>query len=391
MSQMDPKHIDDRFQCMVHQLRKDTDWVNLRRSIVRAPQILKQKLNAAGELLQPDPEFDAFNAKFSTVELRVKSLEIELNKYVVLTKLLAQHSTGLAESFGKVFDPHSTPEGSALSGEKFEMCMALSQKDNEISDKIHPNCELILNNVKEPVSRLVTICKNIKRNVDEREFTLLDVNKYLAHLRTLNLKDKVTLSLKQEQNLVRYQKNLELCQIKYDAVNNQFKSELPVFFGLVDRLVRPLHIVFYYLQLTIHYQLLSLNEITSVNFKLRSKEVDMDLANFAEHITQQFHRNHDSTAVKIKRLSISKGPLERKFGVDCSFQEDLEDDHQSSIRTAFLLCTLKYSYVAEQDGDLSFEKGDMIKILDQRFSDDWWKGELGGCVGIFPKNYVVVL
>ena len=39
-------------------------------------------------------------------------------------------------------------------------------------------------------------------------------------------------------------------------------------------------------------------------------------------------------------------------------------------------------------GELAFEKGDIIKVVDRSFKD-WWRGQLKGKTGIFPVNYVV--
>lgn len=46
-----------------------------------------------------------------------------------------------------------------------------------------------------------------------------------------------------------------------------------------------------------------------------------------------------------------------------------------------------YTFDADQPGDLGFEKGDTINILEKSESvDDWWTGELGGRSGIFPVS-----
>ena len=39
-------------------------------------------------------------------------------------------------------------------------------------------------------------------------------------------------------------------------------------------------------------------------------------------------------------------------------------------------------------GELAFEKGDIIKVVDRGYKD-WWRGQLKGRTGIFPVNYVV--
>ncbi|KAG8959514.1 ESCRT-0 subunit protein hse1 [Tulasnella sp. 419] len=41
-------------------------------------------------------------------------------------------------------------------------------------------------------------------------------------------------------------------------------------------------------------------------------------------------------------------------------------------------------------GELAFEKGDIIKVVDRAY-DNWWRGQLKGKTGIFPVNYVEVL
>ncbi|XP_036419289.1 intersectin-1 isoform X1 [Colossoma macropomum] len=46
-----------------------------------------------------------------------------------------------------------------------------------------------------------------------------------------------------------------------------------------------------------------------------------------------------------------------------------------------------YDYVAQNDDELPFGKGQIINVL-SREDPDWWKGELNGSVGLFPSNYV---
>lgn len=46
-----------------------------------------------------------------------------------------------------------------------------------------------------------------------------------------------------------------------------------------------------------------------------------------------------------------------------------------------------YDYIAQNDDELPFGKGQIINVL-SREDPDWWKGELNGSVGLFPSNYV---
>ncbi|CAN9500203.1 unnamed protein product [Ophioblennius macclurei] len=46
-----------------------------------------------------------------------------------------------------------------------------------------------------------------------------------------------------------------------------------------------------------------------------------------------------------------------------------------------------YDYVAQNDDELAFQKGQVIIVLNKD-DCDWWKGELNGREGLFPSNYV---
>ncbi|KAJ3758579.1 BAR-domain-containing protein [Lentinula raphanica] len=48
-----------------------------------------------------------------------------------------------------------------------------------------------------------------------------------------------------------------------------------------------------------------------------------------------------------------------------------------------------YDFAAQAEGDLSFNAGDRIEIVEKTASaEDWWTGRLNGVQGVFPGNYV---
>uniref|UniRef100_A0A8C2WYQ8 Intersectin-1 n=1 Tax=Cyclopterus lumpus TaxID=8103 RepID=A0A8C2WYQ8_CYCLU len=57
--------------------------------------------------------------------------------------------------------------------------------------------------------------------------------------------------------------------------------------------------------------------------------------------------------------------------------------------TDFAVCQVigMYDYVAQNDDELAFLKGQVITVVNKD-DCDWWKGELGGREGLFPSNYV---
>jgi len=48
-----------------------------------------------------------------------------------------------------------------------------------------------------------------------------------------------------------------------------------------------------------------------------------------------------------------------------------------------------YDFAAENPDELTFQTGAVITVLEEL--GEWWKGEYGGQVGIFPANYVEVM
>lgn len=392
---------------MVHELRNDTDWVNFKRSLVRAPQIIRQKLSSGGEQLPPDETFDLLHSKFMVVEQLVKTLDTEVSKYTVLTKLFLLHSVGIAKGFSAVFEPSlsisplTASSADARLHKCFDLTVVMDERLRLINERVEPILDLILNNARESVSKLLVICRGIKHSIRERDFIILDVNRYMGHVSLLDSKKQEKLSLKQEQNLVRYQKNLELSNIKYERINSLLKLELPKFFELVSAFIRPFHLTLYFLQLNIYYELLGLNETAHERLKLKTKECQMTPNDFAIHLIEDYTKAIGNTELKIDQLMITKSVLERQtLQLNGTFKSllvndttDVESraDTQASIRTPLNYCTLKFNYTAQQDGDLSFVKDERILILDQTFNNDWWKGKTSnGAIDLFPRNYVDV-
>ncbi|TEB36861.1 hypothetical protein FA13DRAFT_1622987 [Coprinellus micaceus] len=46
-----------------------------------------------------------------------------------------------------------------------------------------------------------------------------------------------------------------------------------------------------------------------------------------------------------------------------------------------------HTFEPSEPGELAFNKGDIIKVVDRGYKD-WWRGQLKGRTGIFPVNYV---
>ena len=47
-----------------------------------------------------------------------------------------------------------------------------------------------------------------------------------------------------------------------------------------------------------------------------------------------------------------------------------------------------YDFEPQEEGELAFRRGDVIRVVNSAY-EGWWKGELDGRVGIFPLTYIV--
>eukprot|EP01087_Luapelamoeba_hula_P015900 TRINITY_DN4818_c0_g1_i1.p1 TRINITY_DN4818_c0_g1~~TRINITY_DN4818_c0_g1_i1.p1 ORF type:complete len:466 (+),score=83.33 TRINITY_DN4818_c0_g1_i1:12-1409(+) len=61
---------------------------------------------------------------------------------------------------------------------------------------------------------------------------------------------------------------------------------------------------------------------------------------------------------------------------------------ESSGQDTSIKCLALYTYEGENEGDLHFNEGDIITILDQSDPAGWWEGQLGSTTGFFPSNFV---
>ncbi|KAG9473651.1 hypothetical protein GDO78_004120 [Eleutherodactylus coqui] len=48
----------------------------------------------------------------------------------------------------------------------------------------------------------------------------------------------------------------------------------------------------------------------------------------------------------------------------------------------------KYDFKATADDELSFKRGDVLKVLNEECDQNWYKAELNGKDGFIPKNYI---
>ncbi|WWC91043.1 uncharacterized protein L201_005983 [Kwoniella dendrophila CBS 6074] len=68
------------------------------------------------------------------------------------------------------------------------------------------------------------------------------------------------------------------------------------------------------------------------------------------------------------------------------YEPEPEPEQPLDINTATRVRAL-YTFTSAEVGELNFERGDFIKVLDRGFKE-WWRGACNGKIGIFPVTYV---
>lgn len=67
--------------------------------------------------------------------------------------------------------------------------------------------------------------------------------------------------------------------------------------------------------------------------------------------------------------------------------------HEVSLvddKSQIIYVKILYNFVKRKEGELTINKGDIVKVTDHH-KPGWWKGELNGIVGKFPSNYCKII
>ncbi|KAL6932886.1 related to SH3 domain-containing protein PJ696.02 [Hanseniaspora guilliermondii] len=92
-----------------------------------------------------------------------------------------------------------------------------------------------------------------------------------------------------------------------------------------------------------------------------------------------------------KNIKRSEKPDISTYNSKSRWEDDIYDS-KLSRRHQLPQARALYTFEGEEEGDLGFNKGDIINIIKKSEStNDWWTGEMNGAEGIFPANYVEMI
>lgn len=267
------------------------------KSVIRAPQALKQKFNL-GEQTK-DPVFIDAERRFQELETETKKLHDESRKYFEAVNGMLSHQIEFSQAIAEIYKPISgrmpDPDSIVSEGnpEGIRACEEYEAIVKELQVTLEPELEMIDTRIVKPAEELLTIIKQIRKAVLKREHKQLDYDRHRATLK--KLQDKKDKSMKDEKAMYKAENEVETSTQEFNYFNDLLKDELPKLFYLEREFIRPLFQSFYYMQLNVFY---TLHE--------RMQGCDIGYFNLTLGIEEAFEAKRGEVKEAAEALSITK-------------------------------------------------------------------------------------
>lgn len=399
-------HISDD---AIKNAKSHIDW----NSIKYAPQKLKQKAKLESRTI--DEEFEDLESNLYSTEQSLKYLlkYVESYKDQIFSNLtIARSISNTAEN---LFDPYltlpqrvknelsesfkatsgsnpnfkndislTTAEKGAFTEEYkiWENLKIYDQTTNEILPAIEIELNLLKEVVEKRVSEVLALVSVIKTHIKKRSHALLDYDKvYNSHDALMMKMKQGDLSVKEAQHFYSLDRKLDDTKKDYDIMNDTLKKELPYFFILVESFISPLQKMIYYVQLMASYQF----NINLASLKEYYDFTDESIVspNFRQNLIEGYLVKNKPASECIEQMFITN--FRKQFFDNLTKSETKSFPSSITIKSSEF-CVAEFHFKGEQEGDLPLKAGNVIKIIE--CSNEWWKGECNGKVGIFPGSYV---
>ncbi|WEJ94457.1 BAR adaptor protein Hob1 [Yamadazyma tenuis] len=229
----------------------------LKKTIVRAPQNFRQKLNM-GEITH-DPVYADAERRFKELELETKKLSDESKRYFNAVNGMLDYQVDFSKAIeeiykpisGKLSDPNAAqpednPEGIKASESYREVVL-------ELKETLKPDLQLIETRIVAPAQELLKVIQCIRKMATKRDHKQVDLDRRNRTYK--KYQDKKERTAKDEEKMYNAEAEIQIAQQEYDYYNDMLKTELPILFQMQSDFIRPLFVSFYYMQLNIFYTL----------------------------------------------------------------------------------------------------------------------------------------
>ncbi|OBA19217.1 BAR-domain-containing protein [Metschnikowia bicuspidata var. bicuspidata NRRL YB-4993] len=229
----------------------------LKKTLVRAPQSLRQKMNM-GEITQ-DPVYMDAERRFKELEIETKKLSDESKRYFTAVNGMLDFQIDFSKAIeeiykpisGRLSDPNATvpednPEGIKAAEQYREVV-------KELKETLKPDLELIDKRIVQPAQELLKVINAIRKMATKRDHKQVDLDRHKRSYKKYEEKKERT--AKDEEKMYNAEAEVTIAQEEYDYYNEMLKQELPILFQMQRELIKPLFESFYYMQLNIFYTL----------------------------------------------------------------------------------------------------------------------------------------
>lgn len=358
----------------------------------RAPQVVRQQLNIATRTV--DEEFEKFctwfdNANTNCLDILdlLSSYEYEAHEIVETSRKVTDLIRILSNTnFPVVSDQdRSIVKASdlvAIQNPSDPMRSYLAMLDdmgltlNEVFARVPMGLE-------DKINTLLKYAEKVARQIRKRDAALLRYDGILDKLDGMAiLQVSNTFTARQRQLKENLERKLALAQLDYARINDMLKLELPFYFVLVREFMEYVLQFFFYVQLSVTYQFN--RHLLSLQGDLKISAQAVSRPEFLKTFVAEFLRDHTRGPPDLKMITGHQEYLD-------SLAEENDNPNWKSIAVNnldpfFRYCKAMFNYAAKERGDLDLRVGDLVKVIDA--TGEWWKGELHGKMGRFPRNYV---
>ena len=349
---------------------------------------------------------------------------------------------------GRVSDPDSiiqegNPEG-------IRACEEYENIVRELQATLAPELEMIEQRVIAPADELLTVIKAVRKTTLKRQHKQLDYDRHRTTLK--KLQDKKEKSLKDEKAMYKAESDVEQATQEFNYFNDLLKDELPKLFMLEREFIRPLFQSFYYMQLNVFYTLHEKMQSIDIGYfdltldveaAFGKKRGDIEDQVGALSITRfkatggrkpaRFSAQSSKLAIEGRSPSTASSAMSRRRSNETlnnppppysSSISPIMNGSSSMGRAnsvgstwsaaakakgaappppkpkpsrlsgapAAQTATALYDYEAQAEGDLSFNTGAIIEIIQRGATEnEWWTGKVNGRQGQFPGESIALV
>jgi len=307
-----------------------------------------------------DPVYDELAGKLSAMEKALGKLYKDTRRYIEAMRSYVQSSCVLSESICETYEATAKLRSAALEGAAIA---------GDVDSKFRPDLEKDLERkLLEPIQQFLVLFPAIKKRMEQRERLLLDYDSYRRKVSKLRNDPKAD-----PREVEDKENKLRMATESYTTYNERLVYELAALEEHRADIVDGPFIA------------LAGGQIRFFGDTLRA------LSQLQRYIDENNNRpmfTMESWQAAVDNLQREAHKDEESNGGTDSFMSSSTSPPSTSVpHSSGEVVVALYAFKGEA-GELSFNAGDMIKILGKDNESGWWQGELNGVMGQFPANYV---